>query len=248
MWFQTLSWTQQLLPSHSDIKATSAEVCIKIAVISAQSFLQIKVLMKHLDEIQLHHHVVPIKSKVCIFLFFYFYFLPIPAMPDTHTHTLTNAHMYTLCHTCCHCVTHSGCEADTCSDMMVSVEVVTLAVCRLPQRELIDLGEEGKRERNRSLLSVRGWLCFYLRMGDRGSAFVSKGGEKKKHRNRSHPTVAVQYFKIHKSLAQVLRHLYNLCKLDNNWGAWRYLCLSWPPNCTLWATGWRKEGPSLWQS
>lgn len=54
------------------------------------------------------------------------------------------AHTYTLCHTC---VTHSGCEAGTCSDMMVSVEVAVY----LPQCELVESGEQQRgREQKRS--------------------------------------------------------------------------------------------------
>lgn len=78
------------------------------------------------------------------------------------------------------CVTRSGCEADTCSDMMVSVEVVTLAVCRLPRCELSDLGEERwggglRTEQNRSLLRVRG--DFVVTCGVKGSTLSLKWDE-----------------------------------------------------------------------
>lgn len=85
-------------------------------------------------------------------------------LPVTHTHT--DAHMYTLCHTCCHCVTRGGCEADTCSDMMVSVEVAALAVCRLPRRELVDSGAEWTEQKP---VEWRGVTGFLLEEGGRNT-------------------------------------------------------------------------------
>lgn len=67
-------------------------------------------------------------------------------MPVTHTYGST--HVHTLCHTC---VTHSGCEAGTCSDMMVSVEVAVY----LPQCELVESGEQQRgREQKRSYFAT----------------------------------------------------------------------------------------------
>lgn len=122
----------------------------------------------YLEPIQHHHPVdswlwgdVPIKWK-CVFLLFVS--CQNPATPVTHTHT--GAHMYTLCHTWCYCVTHSGCKADTCSDMMVSVEVVTLAVCCLPRWELVESGEERKETRNTTKPFECEGVDFVVTVGD----------------------------------------------------------------------------------
>lgn len=133
-----VSLTQQLLESHRAIKAKAVE-----AVTCAWTFLHMKfsqstyldsIIILLIAGIEVMYQLIESVYSYCL--------LPARTL-RRQSHTHIRVHTCTPpCHTCCYCVTRSRCEADTCSDMMVSVEVVTLAVCRLPQWELVESGKD----------------------------------------------------------------------------------------------------------